>query len=458
MIELAPWSGSARLKNSVVLVSVGMLTEGVDLPDARTAFLARPTTSPIVMRQMVGRVLRGPRAGGEAEAHVVHFRDQWSNLPDVLYPEEVLPDSRPADAGREKKHWAPGPVIDDDELVLRADIAAQVAHAFEKLAALFNADDDDPFNDLPPEPLLRRARIVGFYDLIEIAVPVFEHQHPGYEALLADAIKLDRLGASSLLSYFDDSPPPYPSPRALKTLVALAREFGEIPTLEPCRARLGPGKVAQQILNAGALTDLERAELVLREYQQSLNRMAYRSVEAFEEAVNQELRELRRPTPRLDAEAPTVVGIEPDGLQHLERVNRDLEPIRRLALKTAKDVLPAARKAQLWGLPEVRWTKRCVASTWGHWSLKMSGRGRGRAMIRVNRVLRTRPKDVPDDMLAYLVFHELLHHLLPGQGHDAEFRELESLWPTAEKWDLAFATLNERWDLRPERYRGDIEE
>ncbi|GAA1243454.1 DEAD/DEAH box helicase family protein [Oryzihumus leptocrescens] len=42
-----------------VLVSVGMLLEGVDVPDARTAFLARPTSSRIVLRQMIGRVLRG---------------------------------------------------------------------------------------------------------------------------------------------------------------------------------------------------------------------------------------------------------------------------------------------------------------------------------------------------------------------------------------------------------------
>jgi superfamily II DNA or RNA helicase len=450
------WFRSAR--GSAVLVSVGMLTEGVDLPDARTAFLARPTTSPIVMRQMVGRVLRGPKAGGESEAHVVYFRDKWSNLPDVLYPEEVLPDSRPARAGREKPRWAPGPVIDDDKLELRTDLAAQIEHAFEKLAALFNVDDDDPFNDLPPEPLLREARIVGFYDLIEIAVPVFEHQLPGYEALLADAIKLDGLRGSSLLSYFDDSPPPYPSPRALKTLVALAREFGEIPCLESCNAPLGPGRVAKRILDSGALTERERSDLVLNEYERSLNRVAYSGVEAFEEAVEQELRELRRPTRRLDAESPPNFGIDPAGLERLARVDRDLEPIKRLALKTARVVLPAARTAQLRDLPEVRWTKRCAKSTWGHWSLNMSGRGKGRAIIRMNRVLRTRPKHVPDDMLAYLVFHELLHHLLPGQSHDVEFRKLESLWPAAGQWDLAFDTLHEKWDLRPESYRDDIGE
>lgn len=441
---------------SAVLVSVGMLTEGVDLPDARSAFLVRPTTSPILMRQMVGRVLRGPRAGGELEAHVVHFRDEWANLPDVLYPEEVLPDCRPDSDGRSAAPWTPGAIIDDEELALRADVAAQAARAFERLAALFDADDDDPYNDRPPEPLIRGARIVGYYDLGGFPAAVFEHQRPGYDALLADALGRDELRGTSLLSYFDDSPPPYPSLRALKELVALAREYGEAPSLEPCHADIGPERAAREILDAGPLTEAERFELIHQEYQKSLNRVAFANVEAFEEAVAQQLRELRRTTRRLDAEAPPGVGIEPSSLPRLPRIERDLDAIRWLAVETARDVLPPALAQRLSALPEVMWTKRCVSSTWGHWSLRMAGKGRGKAMIRINRVLRTRPKHVPDEMLAYLVFHEILHHLLPGQGHDAEFREMEARWPDADRWDREFDTLHERWDLRPESYPTDV--
>lgn len=77
-------------RDSCVLVSVGMLTEGVDLPDARTAFLARPTRSRILMHQMVGRVLRGTASGGESVAHVVDLRDQWDDDIDVPHPWDVL--------------------------------------------------------------------------------------------------------------------------------------------------------------------------------------------------------------------------------------------------------------------------------------------------------------------------------------------------------------------------------
>lgn len=60
--------------------------------------------------------------------------------------------------------------------------------------------------------------------------------------------------------------------------------------------------------------------------------------------------------------------------------------------------------------------------------------------------------DTQDLWWLYIVYHELLHHLLPNQGHDAEFRDLEAAWPNAVDLNLAFDTLHERWDLASERY------
>lgn len=60
-----------------VLINVNILTEGVDLPQTKTVFLARPTVSTILMTQMVGRALRGTAAGGTSEAYIVSFIDDW---------------------------------------------------------------------------------------------------------------------------------------------------------------------------------------------------------------------------------------------------------------------------------------------------------------------------------------------------------------------------------------------
>jgi ATP-dependent helicase IRC3 len=60
-----------------VLLNVKMLTEGTDVPQTQTVFVTRQTTSTILLTQMVGRALRGPRAGGTQEAFIVSFEDNW---------------------------------------------------------------------------------------------------------------------------------------------------------------------------------------------------------------------------------------------------------------------------------------------------------------------------------------------------------------------------------------------
>lgn len=60
-----------------VLVNIRMLTEGTDVPDVNTVFLTRQTTSKILLTQMIGRALRGPKFGGTDIANIVSFVDNW---------------------------------------------------------------------------------------------------------------------------------------------------------------------------------------------------------------------------------------------------------------------------------------------------------------------------------------------------------------------------------------------
>ncbi|MBD7914801.1 DEAD/DEAH box helicase family protein [Clostridium sp. Sa3CUN1] len=70
-----------------VLINVNILTEGIDLPQTKTVFLTRPTISTILMTQMIGRALRGEKAGGTKEAHVVSFIDDWKERIAWVNPE-----------------------------------------------------------------------------------------------------------------------------------------------------------------------------------------------------------------------------------------------------------------------------------------------------------------------------------------------------------------------------------
>lgn len=58
-----------------VLVNVEMVTHGIDVPDAKSVFLCRPTTSDILFAQMVGRAARRDAASGKTSFFVVEFTD-----------------------------------------------------------------------------------------------------------------------------------------------------------------------------------------------------------------------------------------------------------------------------------------------------------------------------------------------------------------------------------------------
>ena len=75
-----------------LLVNVNILTEGTDLPKTQTVFLTRPTKSKTLMTQMVGRALRGTKAGGTKDAYIVSFIDNWSNLVAWQSPSELFVD------------------------------------------------------------------------------------------------------------------------------------------------------------------------------------------------------------------------------------------------------------------------------------------------------------------------------------------------------------------------------
>lgn len=74
------------------LVNVNILTEGTDLPKTQTVFLTRPTKSKTLMTQMVGRALRGTKAGGTEDAYIVSFIDNWGDLVAWQSPSELFVD------------------------------------------------------------------------------------------------------------------------------------------------------------------------------------------------------------------------------------------------------------------------------------------------------------------------------------------------------------------------------
>ncbi|MEO3861882.1 DEAD/DEAH box helicase family protein [Acrocarpospora sp. B8E8] len=69
----------ARFKGPIsrpmVLSNFGVLTTGFDAPAASAAVIARPTKSLVLYSQMVGRVIRGPKAGGTSTCDIITVID-----------------------------------------------------------------------------------------------------------------------------------------------------------------------------------------------------------------------------------------------------------------------------------------------------------------------------------------------------------------------------------------------
>jgi len=89
-----------------VVLNVRMLTEGTDIPDIKTCFITRQTTSKILLTQMVGRALRGPKFGGTSDANLVFFNDNWEQL--INWAEYDLIDG---DAGIDDREYAKKPPL-----------------------------------------------------------------------------------------------------------------------------------------------------------------------------------------------------------------------------------------------------------------------------------------------------------------------------------------------------------
>jgi len=67
-----------------VLTNYNVFTEGFDVPSVDAVYVTRPTYSPNVYQQMVGRGLRGPKNGGSEEVLIVNVADNITNYGEQL--------------------------------------------------------------------------------------------------------------------------------------------------------------------------------------------------------------------------------------------------------------------------------------------------------------------------------------------------------------------------------------
>jgi len=180
-----------RKGNLDVVLNVRMLTEGTDVPDVNTCFITRQTTSRILLTQMVGRALRGPKFGGTPEAYLVFFTDNWQHLINWAEYEPLTSDV----VGPDEREHGKRPPIRYISIELVRKLAAQMDSGINI--------NTGPFKTLLPLGWYRVEYVAKWADSEEIEtikrlVMVFDNEEAGYKQLI------EHLMGHSPKNFFDE--------------------------------------------------------------------------------------------------------------------------------------------------------------------------------------------------------------------------------------------------------------
>jgi superfamily II DNA or RNA helicase/5-methylcytosine-specific restriction endonuclease McrA len=173
-----------------VLVNIRMLTEGTDVPNVQTVFLTRQTTSRILLTQMIGRALRGPKFGGTETAYIVAFIDQWKQHVNwARWDDLVVSDVEGgASASRER---LPIQLVSTDliEHLARAlDTGQSQVVPFLTLLPLgWYAVSYDVALGSEPGPAPAGADLSDDVETVTRLVPVYDQDWMGYQELFKEA-------------------------------------------------------------------------------------------------------------------------------------------------------------------------------------------------------------------------------------------------------------------------------
>ena len=429
-----------------VLINVQKMTEGTDLPRVQTVFLARPTNSAVLMQQMVGRALRGPKVGGTPLAYLVSFEDHWEQFTDFERPFDLIPEL--VDPFEEV---ALGVVEVEEDTVDRVlevvpyEIMRAVSAALGRLPR--SRSRSQVFEAVPCGWYVLARSVPTGDDVVQI-IPVNHHDKPCWDALIGYLAMLTTEQAQGIEveavyeEYFGDCDIPRPGKGYVEQMIAHRAAGEDEPEWQDfaARAMIDPAEIAREIIESdyGAR---ESQAIVEERYGSALAQAVYPSLREFRMAVDEAEWDLLNP----DQAVRVPLGIpvfepRPDELMAPGPAH-DLLKILHSMLVAAARILEVPQLDED-GI-EIVWTKRLIKGWYAeaHYG-EASEYGDG--LIRVNVLLDS--PDVSRDTMEFLLWHEFLHLWLK-QGHTREFRSLEMKWPTFVQCNRELDTIGERYGV-----------
>ena len=386
-----------------VLININMLTEGSDIPDIQTVFLTRPTTSDVLLMQMVGRGMRGSGCGGTDTVNIVDFCDKWSSITSWLNPKFLFGEEEPEDEKIVSKSDR-GSLIPMDAI---RDIVKGITYKGE-FAKVRNST-------LP----------VGWYDVIDedgndSKVLVFENQLDGYKAFEDEHeiyLNDEKTTGRDLIPKYFKTFGMLPGENEMDNVLRFIKQEEEFPELQrfDVRDEIEPFAISERIKN-GNMTYMDTMKIIEEVFEQNkrLILSLYGSFEYYKKRISDCLM-----FPK---------GIVPIGTQ-IEEVDKAVfhlsrEPLEDSIEQLLTEVIEENRqnfKADF-VRPEIYWTDRAVGSYYGMFYHDYN-------MIYINSLLNS--ESVPKEVVKFVIYHECLHQEFVG--HPKEFREKERRYVDFQK-------------------------
>lgn len=381
-----------------VLVNINILTEGSDVPQIKTVFLTRPTQSEGLLVQMIGRGLRGPKSQGTAIAYIVDFCDKWDVFNKWLNPEFIL-----SELEIQEKN--------DPEPKIR-DIIRYPLDLIKEIYKGISYEGDMWLNAMQALPC-------GWYnckekgeDNAQKVVLVFDGQLKGYQALSQHmaagkynyTMETNEIIMNKFFGGFDMPP----HMRDVDTFTRHWIDNGVLPPYYELKERdeIDPSILARQIKedNIGFADIGDFVQAAYTKHQEIVESL-------FDDFANYYNKVLQCAVEQESHPQKEIIELMP-----LEQIPFDRTPYHDLD-KLVDEVIQEMFGGRYDGIESVSWTDRPYQ--------KYYGVNHGGSIIRINSLLNS--KDVPEQVLKYLIYHEMLHR--DYRKHTKEFRAKEHLFP-----------------------------
>ena len=385
-----------------VLININILTEGSDIPDIQTVFLTRPTTSDVLLMQMVGRGMRGSSCGGTDTVNIVDFCDKWSSISGWMNPKFVI-------GGEEE--------IDYEPVYTRSQIELIPIGAIRDIVKGITYKGEFSKQRMAVLP-------IGWYDIIDEdgsdeRVLVFENQLSGYENFkhdFAEYIDSEADGKFILAKYFR-SFGMLPTEIELNDMLRSIKQDREFPEFRTFKERdeIEPLSIAMKIQNE---------DLRYREIEDCISN----TFEAHKDIITSLYGDKAYYKTRIYDCLMFPNGIIPI-LTNVEEIdkqtfNLSITPMSETLYDLLTEVINEMSDnfPDDFERPDIYWTEFPVATYYGIYY-------HDRNLIYINSLLNS--VSVPREVVKFVIYHECLHQEIAG--HSKEFRTKEHLYPNFQE-------------------------